>query len=113
MIEDVFRDEWGRVLAALVGLLGDVDLAEESLQEAFAVAAARWWGEIDRYFLDREDGGWWQELAPDLTPAASTWSGKPDVYHSYQALVFPDLPLSPAAATALARRGAAPPGQIP
>ena len=42
MIEDVFRAEWGRVLAALVGLLGDVDLAEESLQEAFAVAAERW-----------------------------------------------------------------------
>jgi sulfoquinovose isomerase len=73
-------------------------------EERFAAAAARWWGEIDRYFLDRKDGGWWQELAPDLTPATSTWSGKPDVYHSYQALLFPDLPLSPAAATALARR---------
>jgi sulfoquinovose isomerase len=73
-------------------------------EERFAAAAARWWDEIDRYFLDRTGGGWWQELAPDMTPAASTWSGKPDVYHSYQALLFPDLPLSPAAATALARR---------
>jgi sulfoquinovose isomerase len=74
----------------------------------FAAAAARWWDEIDRYFIDREAGGWWQELAPDLTPATSTWSGKPDVYHSYQALLFPSLPLSPAAAVALAR---ARPGQ--
>jgi sulfoquinovose isomerase len=74
-------------------------------EERFAAAAARWWGEIDRYFLDRDGGGWWQELAPDMTPATSTWSGKPDVYHSYQALLFPSLPLSPTAATALARRG--------
>jgi sulfoquinovose isomerase len=42
-----------------------------------------------------------------LIPAASTWSGKPDLYHSYQALLFPSLPLSPTAATALARRGSA------
>jgi len=73
-------------------------------EERFAAAAARWWGEIDRYFLDRENGGWWQELAPDMTPASSTWSGKPDLYHSYQAVLFPSLPLSPTAATALAQR---------
>ncbi|MGN6797687.1 MAG: sigma-70 family RNA polymerase sigma factor, partial [Gaiellaceae bacterium] len=42
MIEDVFRDEWGRVVANLVGFLGDFDLAEEAAQEAFAVAAERW-----------------------------------------------------------------------
>ena len=41
-LERVFRDEWGRVLAALVGSLGDFDLAEEAAQEAFAVAAERW-----------------------------------------------------------------------
>jgi sulfoquinovose isomerase len=84
-------------------------------QERFAAAATRWWDEIDRYFIDRVGGGWWQELAPDMTPAASTWSGKPDVYHSYQALLFPSLPLSPTAATALAGRppGPAGPGQTP
>jgi RNA polymerase sigma-70 factor (ECF subfamily) len=41
-IEQVFRDEWGRVLASLVGFLGDFDLAEEAAQEAFAIAAQRW-----------------------------------------------------------------------
>jgi RNA polymerase sigma-70 factor, ECF subfamily len=41
-IEHVFRDEWGRVLATLIGFLGDFDLAEEAAQEAFAIAAARW-----------------------------------------------------------------------
>jgi RNA polymerase sigma-70 factor (ECF subfamily) len=38
----VFRDEWGRVLASLVGYLADFDRAEEATQEAFAIAAQRW-----------------------------------------------------------------------
>ncbi len=42
MIEQVFRDEWARVLASLVGYLGDFELAEEAAQEAFAIAAERW-----------------------------------------------------------------------
>ena len=41
-LEQVFRDQWGRVLATLIGLLGDFDLAEEAAQEAFAVAAEQW-----------------------------------------------------------------------
>ena len=41
-LDQVFRDDWGRVLASLTGFLGDVDLAEEATQEAFATAAARW-----------------------------------------------------------------------
>src|SRR5262245_38400548 len=42
LLEQVFRDEWGRVLANLIGFLGDFDLAEEATQEAFAIAAERW-----------------------------------------------------------------------
>jgi RNA polymerase sigma-70 factor, ECF subfamily len=42
VLEQVFRDEWGRVLAGLIGFLGDFDLAEEAAQEAFAIAAERW-----------------------------------------------------------------------
>jgi RNA polymerase sigma-70 factor, ECF subfamily len=41
-LEQIFRDQWGQVLAALIGFLGDFDLAEEAAQEAFAVAAERW-----------------------------------------------------------------------
>jgi RNA polymerase sigma-70 factor, ECF subfamily len=41
-LEQVFRDQWGYVLAALIGFLGDFDLAEEAAQEAFAIAAERW-----------------------------------------------------------------------
>jgi RNA polymerase sigma-70 factor (ECF subfamily) len=42
VIERVFREEWGRVLASLIGFLGDFDLAEDAVQEAFAIAAERW-----------------------------------------------------------------------
>jgi RNA polymerase sigma-70 factor (ECF subfamily) len=42
VLEDVFRDEWGRVLATLVGILGDIELAEEAAQDAFAAAAEHW-----------------------------------------------------------------------
>jgi RNA polymerase sigma-70 factor (ECF subfamily) len=41
-IQAVFRQEAGRVLATLIRLLGDFDLAEEGLQEAFAAAVAQW-----------------------------------------------------------------------
>jgi RNA polymerase sigma-70 factor, ECF subfamily len=42
VLDQVFRDEWGRVLASLVGWLGDIELAEDAAQDAFAVAAERW-----------------------------------------------------------------------
>jgi len=41
-LDQIFREQWGRVLAALIGFLGDFDLAEEAAQEAFAVAAEHW-----------------------------------------------------------------------
>jgi RNA polymerase sigma-70 factor, ECF subfamily len=41
-LDEVFREEWGRVLATLIGFLGDFDLAEEAAQEAFTMAADRW-----------------------------------------------------------------------
>ena len=41
-IDSLFRRESGRVLATLIGRLGDFDLAEEAVQEAFLVALERW-----------------------------------------------------------------------
>ncbi|MGA9634267.1 MAG: sigma-70 family RNA polymerase sigma factor [Solirubrobacterales bacterium] len=42
ILDQVFRDEWSRVLASLIGFLGSFELAEEVTQEAFAIAAERW-----------------------------------------------------------------------
>jgi RNA polymerase sigma-70 factor, ECF subfamily len=41
-IERVFREEYGRAVAVLARVFGDIDIAEESVQEAFATAVARW-----------------------------------------------------------------------
>jgi RNA polymerase sigma-70 factor, ECF subfamily len=41
-IERVFRDEYGRSVAVLVRVFGDIDLAEESVQDAFTVAVQKW-----------------------------------------------------------------------
>jgi RNA polymerase sigma-70 factor (ECF subfamily) len=54
ILEQTFRDQWGRVLAALIGFLGDFDLAEEAAQEAFAIAAERW----PREGTPANPGGW-------------------------------------------------------
>ena len=41
-LDAIFREQWGRVLATLVGILGDIELAEDAAQEAFTIAAERW-----------------------------------------------------------------------
>jgi RNA polymerase sigma-70 factor (ECF subfamily) len=41
-IERVFREEYGRAVASLVRRFGDIDLAEEAVQDAFATAVQRW-----------------------------------------------------------------------
>jgi RNA polymerase sigma-70 factor, ECF subfamily len=42
VLDTVFRQQWGRVVASLVSFLGDFELAEEAAQEAFAIAAEKW-----------------------------------------------------------------------
>ena len=41
-IERVFREEYGRAVAVLVRIFGDIDVAEEAVQEAFTTALERW-----------------------------------------------------------------------
>ena len=41
-VEAVYRSDWGRIVAALIGLIGDFDLAEEAAQEAFRAAVDQW-----------------------------------------------------------------------
>src|ERR1700687_882922 len=41
-LEQLYREQFGRILATLIRLLGDFDLAEEAAQEAFAVAVEQW-----------------------------------------------------------------------
>src|SRR3989475_3797759 len=43
-IDAIYRSDWGRIVAALIRLFGDFDLAEEAAQEAFAAAVDQWRG---------------------------------------------------------------------
>src|SRR3989442_7469515 len=41
-VDAVYRSEWGRIVATLIRLVRDFDVAEEAAQEAFAVAGDQW-----------------------------------------------------------------------
>ena len=58
-IEQVFREEYGRIIATLIRLSGSFDLAEESLQEAFASAAENW----EKGGAPRNPGAWLTTVA--------------------------------------------------
>jgi RNA polymerase sigma-70 factor (ECF subfamily) len=53
-VADAFREEWGRIVAFLIRMTGDWDLAEECAQDAFAQALVRW----PRDGVPRRPGGW-------------------------------------------------------
>jgi RNA polymerase sigma-70 factor, ECF subfamily len=42
IIDEVYRSDWGRIVASLIRLVNDFDVAEEAVQEAFAAALAQW-----------------------------------------------------------------------
>ena len=53
-VAQAFRDEWGQVVATLIRVTGDWDLAEECAQDAFALALQRW----PRDGIPRRPGAW-------------------------------------------------------
>ena len=53
-VEQVFREEWARAVAILTRALGDLELAEDAVQEAFATAISRWPGDG----VPRNPGAW-------------------------------------------------------
>jgi RNA polymerase sigma-70 factor (ECF subfamily) len=58
-LDQAFREQWGRVLASLIGFLGDFELAEEAAQEAFTIAAERW----PRNGVPSNPGNWLMKTA--------------------------------------------------
>jgi mannose/cellobiose epimerase-like protein (N-acyl-D-glucosamine 2-epimerase family) len=51
----------------------------------------RWVEHARTFFVDEERGSWRHELDPQGRPSSTVWSGKPDVYHAYQAMLLPRL----------------------
>lgn len=60
--------------------------------QADAAWYRRMWLFADRHFIDHDKGGWFPEIDADGRPAATQFAGKPDLYHSLQAALFPLVP---------------------
>jgi RNA polymerase sigma-70 factor (ECF subfamily) len=58
-VATAFREEWGQIVATLIGVTGDWDLAEECAQDAFALALERW----PRDGIPRRPGAWLTTVA--------------------------------------------------
>ncbi|CCH78206.1 Uncharacterized sugar isomerase yihS [Nostocoides japonicum T1-X7] len=95
----VVRTRMHWVVAEAIGAAAA--LHERTGETAYATDYARWWDYAATYLVDHEQGSWHHELAPDNSPSARVWPGKPDLYHAVQATLIPRLPLTPAMATAV------------
>ncbi len=67
-----FQGEWGRIVATLIRLTGDWDLAEESTQDAFARALERW----GREGIPDNPGAWLTTTAHVYQPASGISHGE-------------------------------------
>ncbi len=59
------------------------------------------WTFAANHLIDRQRGSWCHELEADLSPVTGTWTGKPDVYHAFQAVLIPRLVLASSVAGGL------------
>lgn len=69
-------------------------LNQELGADEYASDYHKWWSYIDTHFIDHKDGLWFAELDRNQKLVSGTWSGKPDIYHVFQAAVLPLLPPS-------------------
>ncbi|KQT91013.1 N-acyl-D-glucosamine 2-epimerase [Marmoricola sp. Leaf446] len=83
------------------GVAAAAALHQATGDASYADLATAWWEYAAAHLLDTERGSWHHELGPDNLPAATTWAGKPDVYHAVGATLVPRLPLSPTTSVAL------------
>lgn len=80
-------------------------LARATGETAYADHYAGFWNDIVMHFADPHAGSWWHELDARNAPEATTWDGKPDLYHAYQATYAARL-VRPCGIAAAAREGA-------
>lgn len=98
----VVRDRMHWVQAEALGAAAA--LARRTGERRYGDLERDWWEFADRYFVDHlaDAGSWFHELDPDNRPVAGVWSGKPDIYHAYQATLLTRLPIAPSLAAQLA-----------
>lgn len=78
-------------------------LHEATGEDAYEAWYRRAWDFAATHLIDRDRGSWRHELDADLQAATGTWSGKPDIYHAFQAVLIPRLPLAGSVAGALVK----------
>ena len=98
----VVRDRMHWVQAEALGAAAA--LARRTGERRYADLERDWWEFAARHFVDHLPGAgsWFHELDPGNRPVAGVWSGKPDVYHAYQATLLTRLPVAPSLAGQLA-----------
>ena len=96
----VVRERLHWVVAEAIGAAAA--LAQATGANHYAVLYETLWDHAAKYFIDEQHGSWHHELDTENRPAASVWSGKPDIYHALQTTLIPRLPLHPSLASALA-----------
>lgn len=65
----------------------------------------RIWEVIARYHLDRQHGGWHEQLTRDMQPSHTLFAGKGDIYHALQACLIPLYPAESSLAKAVVDAG--------
>jgi mannose/cellobiose epimerase-like protein (N-acyl-D-glucosamine 2-epimerase family) len=61
------------------------------------------WSYIHHSVMDLDGHSWWHELDASGRPSFQTWASKPDLYHAYQATLFPRCDLQFGLAVAASR----------
>jgi mannose/cellobiose epimerase-like protein (N-acyl-D-glucosamine 2-epimerase family) len=75
-------------------VLNSYCLYRETGEDKYLEDYVKWWKYIDGHFIDHENGSWFAELDKNHKVVSHTWSGKPDLYHIFQAAILPLLPAS-------------------
>ncbi|MEE6286937.1 AGE family epimerase/isomerase [Georgenia sp. MJ173] len=95
----VVRERMHWVVCEAIGAAAALELVTGEAQ--YEQWYQRTWEYAAEHLIERP-GAWRHELSPQNGPSATTWSGKPDIYHALQTALIARLPLSPALAPALA-----------
>ena len=80
-VETLYRADWGRIVATLIRLVGDFDLAEECAQEAFAAAVDQW--QLPASRISRAPGS----SKPPVTKPSTAFAAGSDMPKSFESYV--------------------------
>lgn len=58
----------------------------------YEIYEAGLWHWADEHLIDHARGGWFHEISTENAPSTFTWTGKPDLYHAYQATLYAFTP---------------------